>query len=95
MSVRHEDLRVPVQGQLLRRRGERRARREMLQSALTIFTQIGAPLWVEKTRAEIAPIGGRGAPDELTEGEERVAELTAQGRTNPEIAARLFSQETG
>ena len=51
---------------------------------------LGAPLWAEKARAEIARIGVRRAPEELTEGEERVAELAAQGLTNPEIAARLF-----
>ena len=32
----------------------------------------------------------RRAPEELTEGEERVAHLAAQGLTNSEIAARLF-----
>jgi DNA-binding NarL/FixJ family response regulator len=32
----------------------------------------------------------RRAPDALTHGEQRVAELAAQGFTNPEIAARLF-----
>ena len=79
-----------VHGQLQRRRGERRAGREMLQHALTIFEEFGAPLWAEKARAEIARIGVRRAPEELTEGEERVAELAAQGLTNPEIATRLF-----
>jgi DNA-binding CsgD family transcriptional regulator len=96
--VEHARLPVPfelgrtllVQGQLLRRRGERRAGRETLQRALTIFAQLGAPLWAEKAGAEIARIGVRRAPEELTEGEERVAELAAQGLTNPEIAARLF-----
>jgi DNA-binding NarL/FixJ family response regulator len=79
-----------VQGQLLRRRGERRAGREALQRALAIFEEIGARLWAVKARAEIARIGVRRAPEELTEGEDRVAELAAQGLTNPEIAARLF-----
>jgi DNA-binding NarL/FixJ family response regulator len=32
----------------------------------------------------------RRARAELTESEERVAELAAEGLTNPEIAARLF-----
>jgi DNA-binding CsgD family transcriptional regulator len=96
--VAHERLPMPfelartllVQGQLLRRRGERRAGRETLQRALAIFEKIGAPLWAEKARSEIARIGVRRAPEELTEGEARVAELAAQGLTNPEIAGRLF-----
>lgn len=96
--IEHERLPMPfefgrtllVHGQLLRRGGERRAAREALQRALTIFEEIGAPLWAEKARTEIARIGVRRAPDELTEGEERVAKLAAQGLTNPDIAARLF-----
>jgi DNA-binding CsgD family transcriptional regulator len=79
-----------VQGQVQRRRGERRAGRESLRRALEIFEGMGARLWAEKARAEIARIGVRRAPEELTEGEERAAELAAQGLTNPEIAARLF-----
>jgi DNA-binding CsgD family transcriptional regulator len=79
-----------VQGQLQRRTGERRAARETLQRALAVFEGLKAPLWAEKAATEIARIGVRRAPEELTEGEERVAELAAQGLTNPEIAARLF-----
>ncbi len=96
--VEHERLPMPfelgrtllVQGQLQRRRGERRAGRQTLQRALAIFEELGARLWAEKAAAEIARIGVRRAPDELTEGEDRVAKLAAQGLTNPEIAARLF-----
>lgn len=96
--IAHERLPMPfelartllVQGQILRRRGERRSGRGAFQRALSIFERIGAMLWAEKTRAEIARIGVRRAPEELTEGEDRVAALAAQGLTNPEIAARLF-----
>jgi DNA-binding CsgD family transcriptional regulator len=96
--VAHERLAMPferartmlVRGQLQRRAGERRAARETLQQALSVFEQVGARLWAERARAEIARIGVRRAPDELTESEERVAELAAQGLTNPEIAGRLF-----
>ncbi len=61
-----------------------------LRRALTIFEELGAPLWAEMARREIARIGVRRAPEELTEGEKRVAEMAAQGLNNPEIAARLF-----
>ena len=96
--VEHERLPFPLElartllafGQLLRRRGERRLARETLQRALTIFEEIGAPLWADMARAEIARIGVRRAPKELTESEERVAHLAAQGLTNVEIASRLF-----
>jgi len=73
-----------------RRRGERRLARETLRRALAIFEQLGAPLWAEKARAEIRRIGVRRAPQELTEGEQRVAELAARGMTGREIAATLF-----
>jgi DNA-binding CsgD family transcriptional regulator len=79
-----------VHGQVQRRRGERRAARHLLQHALTIFQEIGSRPWADKTRAEIARIGVRRAPETLTEGERRAAVLAAQGLTNPEIAARLF-----
>jgi hypothetical protein len=48
-----------VQGQIQRRRGERRTARATLQHALAVFQQHGARLWAEKTAAEIARIGVR------------------------------------
>jgi DNA-binding CsgD family transcriptional regulator len=96
--IAHERLPMPfergrtllVLGQVQRRAGERRAARETLQQALSVFERVGAGLWAKRAAAEIARIGVRRAPDALTESEERVAELAAQGFTNPEIAARLF-----
>jgi DNA-binding NarL/FixJ family response regulator len=70
---------------------QRRAAREALELALANFEELGARLWAEKARAELARISGRrAASDELTETERRVTELAAQGRTNKEIAAELF-----
>jgi DNA-binding CsgD family transcriptional regulator len=96
--VEHQRLSMPfelgrtqlVMGQLLRRCGERRAAREMLQGALATFDGLGAPLWADRVRDEITRIGVRRAPKDLTEGERRVAKLAAHGLTNREIAATLF-----
>src|SRR5947208_3898886 len=68
----------------------RKAARESLHQALTIFWERGAQLWAERARAELARIGGRSASsDELTPGERRIAELVAEGKTNREVAAIL------
>ena len=67
---------------------------ETLKDALAVFEQLGAPLWAEQTRAELARIGGRAlSRDELTEAERRIAGLVAEGRTNREVAAALFLTE--
>ena len=78
-------------GELQRRAKQRRAARVTLQEALTNFESLGATLWVERARKEIARIGGRRAhaADELTPSEQRIAELVADGKTNKEVAAIL------
>lgn len=74
-----------------RRAKRRRAARKTLEHALDIFEQLGAPLWADKARAELARIGGRApSPGELTEGERRIVVLVAEGRTNREVADALF-----
>jgi DNA-binding CsgD family transcriptional regulator len=80
-----------VLGQVQRQARRRRVARETLQQALTVFDDLGAALWAEKTRLELARIGGRkqsGA--ELTATETRVAELVVAGLTNKAVAAELF-----
>jgi DNA-binding CsgD family transcriptional regulator len=80
-----------VHGQILRRRGERRAARAALERALATFDELGSPLWAEKARAELERVPGRrGSGVELTATEARVAELVAQGKTNDEVATELF-----
>jgi DNA-binding CsgD family transcriptional regulator len=74
-----------------RRAKQKAAAREALGQARTLFEGLGAALWAEKARAELARIGGRTAsPDVLTPAEQRVAELVAAGRTNKEVASALF-----
>ena len=95
----HERLPMPfelgrtmlVLGAIRRRAKQKRPAREALEEALAIFERLGAPLWADKARAELARIGGRqSAAGQLTEAETRVAKLAAAGRTNREIADALF-----
>src|SRR4029079_5780583 len=62
-----------VRGTVERRAKRKREARESLPEALTVFDGLGAALWAEKTRAELARIGGR-APSslDLTPTEEKV-----------------------
>ncbi|MGH6914868.1 MAG: LuxR C-terminal-related transcriptional regulator [Geminicoccales bacterium] len=77
-------------GEVRRRAKQKRAAREALGAALATFEELGAPLWAEKTRAELARIGGRSPSGSLTASERRVADLVAQGYSNKEVAAALF-----
>jgi len=78
-------------GSVERRAKRKRAARERLGQALAVFEQLGARLWAEKTRAELARIGGRtSSRDELTAVERRVAELVAEGGTNRDVASQVF-----
>jgi DNA-binding CsgD family transcriptional regulator len=78
-------------GSAQRRARHRRAARHSLEQALEIFDRLGARLWCDKTRSELARIGGRApSPDALTPADQRVATLVAAGRTNTEVAAELF-----
>jgi DNA-binding CsgD family transcriptional regulator len=80
-----------VSGTVERRLKRKREARETLNKALEIFEGLGAALWADKTRAELARIGGR-APSSLalTPTEEKVAALVASGSTNREAAEALF-----
>jgi DNA-binding CsgD family transcriptional regulator len=83
-----------AQGITQRRAKQRGDARIALEEALAMFERVGAPLWAEKARSELARIGGRTASrGDLTEAERRIAELVAEGRTNREVAAALFVTE--
>jgi DNA-binding CsgD family transcriptional regulator len=79
-----------VLGTLNRRTRRKAAARAALQEALDDLEAMGARLWAERARAELARIGGRAPAGGLTPTEERVAELVAEGRSNKEVADALF-----
>lgn len=78
-------------GQLLRRLRQKDSAATTLRQALDSFETMGATLWAERARAELArthvgPVGTA----LLTPSEQRVAELAASGMTNRDVAGALF-----
>ncbi len=83
-----------VLGTQQRRARQRRAARATLERAAARFDELGAQLWAERARAELARIGGRRASSgELTPTELRIAQLVADGKKNKEVAAVLVVTE--
>jgi DNA-binding CsgD family transcriptional regulator len=78
-----------LQGQLHRRRRQKRATRESLEQALALFEPMGAERWAQLARDEIARLGRR-RREGLTASEGRVADLAVQGMSNKEIAHALY-----
>lgn len=78
-------------GVTLRRSREHTRARDALTQASGLFSQMGTPPWVEAAQQELRRIPGRrsGSTFELTDGEARIAELVAAGRSNKEVAAAL------
>jgi DNA-binding CsgD family transcriptional regulator len=77
-------------GSTHRRLKRKEAARRSLSHALAEFEAMETPLWAEQARAELALVGGRpSSPTELTEAEQRVADLVARGKSNYEIADAL------
>jgi DNA-binding CsgD family transcriptional regulator len=79
------------------RRGNRRAEaRGALQGGVDLAERCGARALAERARTELRAAGGRPSHPQgtgarqLTVSERRVAELAAEGRSNPEIAQALF-----
>ena len=95
----HDRLQMPFERartQLLLGQLMRRARSEstpVLRDALAVFEQLGTELWANRARAELAGRHTKAQQrrqDALTPAELRVAELTASGMTNRDVAAKLF-----
>jgi DNA-binding CsgD family transcriptional regulator len=78
-------------GTVHRRDRKKRAARDAFESALEVFDALGAAVWSDRTRAELARVGGRTpATQELTPTEQRIAELIASGLSYREAADALF-----
>jgi DNA-binding CsgD family transcriptional regulator len=83
-------------GQWLRRARRRRDARAELNTAHDMFTRMGAERFAELAAAELRATGEHArarTPDTaagLTPQESRIADLTAAGASNSEIAAELF-----
>jgi DNA-binding CsgD family transcriptional regulator len=94
----HERLPMPFElgrtllalGSVQRRAQQKRTGRETLERAVSIFEDLGARLWAERTQTELGRIGGRSAArGTLSATEQQIAELVAAGRTNQEVAEAL------
>jgi DNA-binding NarL/FixJ family response regulator len=77
-------------GQIRRRRTEKGLARQALHEALTVFEELGAQIWADRARAELARIPLRRTATGLTPTEERIARLAVEGLTNREIADHTF-----
>jgi DNA-binding CsgD family transcriptional regulator len=83
-------------GAALRRSNQRKEARRALQDGLQLAEHCGALLLADHARTELRAAGGRSSDpwgagaERLTASERRVAELAAEGRSNPEIAQSLF-----
>lgn len=83
-------------GEWLRRRTRRRDAREQLREAHRVLTAMGAAGFAARARGELMATGEtarRRAPETataLTAQEAQIAQLAADGLTNPEIGVKLF-----
>jgi DNA-binding CsgD family transcriptional regulator len=83
-------------GAALRRANRRKEARSVLQDGLELAVQCGARPLAERARTESRAAGRRSSDptgtglEQLTASERRVAELAAEGHSNPEIAQALF-----
>ena len=78
-------------GAVQRRRNHKAEARGTLEQAVAILDGMGAVIWCDRARRELARIGGRSTPagDRLSATESRIVELVATGCSNKEVAAVL------
>ena len=101
-GIRFEEARIRFcWGELLRRRRRPTDAREQLEQAARIFQVLGAESYAHRAQQELEALGVRMHPvrtsgvEELTSRELQVALAVAEGRSNRDIASRLFiSQKT-
>jgi DNA-binding CsgD family transcriptional regulator len=96
----HEQVPIPFErartllhyGRVLRRLRKRRLARATLQAAREEFERLHAWGFAREAAEELRHVAGRapGRQGVLTETEERVARLVADGLSNKEVAAQLF-----
>jgi ATP/maltotriose-dependent transcriptional regulator MalT len=79
-------------GQLQRRQRAKEASSNTFRESSQAFDAMGAALWADRTRGELARAKVPRSRDVvgLTPSEQRVAELAASGMTNRDVAAVLF-----
>jgi DNA-binding CsgD family transcriptional regulator len=78
-------------GEILRRARQKGQAREALTAAIAVFEKVGARLWLERARSELARVAvKRPEGAGLTATERQVVDLVAAGRSNKEIADALF-----
>lgn len=78
-------------GATRRRAKQKASARAALGAAAEELDRLGADLWAQQARAELARIGGRPpSGSRLTPTQRRLAELVSEGLSNKEVAAALF-----
>jgi DNA-binding CsgD family transcriptional regulator len=82
-----------IAGEIRRRSRQRRLATEALTDARDGFERLGAQLWAHRCEGELDRLAGRigTSTDALTDAEQRVAQLAAEGHTTREIAATMFA----
>ncbi|WP_037260880.1 LuxR family transcriptional regulator [Kibdelosporangium aridum] len=80
-----------LRGRLLRRARRPGAAATALTSAEAIFSELTYPVWAAMARAELARVSRRrSAAAQLSQTEQRVADLVVSGMTTKQVAATLF-----